>query len=133
MGGEQQDECRPRRAEGVNDSVHCLMIFYVIINVLSDNYLYLCSRKPKHVRIMTAIQLRAELFREMSPLLDSEAAMEKLIKYVKKLSAKKVDPTLMTEEDFFAKLDEAEREIAEGKGIKMLPNESLDEFLRRVG
>jgi phosphoglucomutase len=82
---------------------------------------------------MTAIQLRAELFREMSPLLDSEAAMEKLIKYVKKLSAKKVDPTLMTEEDFFAKLDEAEREIAEGKGIKMLPNESLDEFLRRVG
>ena len=36
-------------------------------------------------------------------------------------------------ESLFAKLDEAEREIAEGKGIKMLPNESLDEFLRRIG
>ena len=38
---------------------------------------------------MTAIQLRAELFREMSPLLDSEAAMTKVLKYVKKLAAKK--------------------------------------------
>lgn len=34
---------------------------------------------------MTAIQLRAELFREMSPLLDSEAAMEKVIAFVKGL------------------------------------------------
>lgn len=38
---------------------------------------------------MTTIQLRAELFREMSPLLDSEAAMTKVLKYVKKLAAKK--------------------------------------------
>jgi hypothetical protein len=39
--GEQQDECRPRRAEDVNGSVHvhCLMIFYVIINVLFGYYL----------------------------------------------------------------------------------------------
>ena len=41
--------------------------------------------KPKHVRIMTAIQLRAELFREMSPLLDSEAAMEKMLAFVRTL------------------------------------------------
>ena len=82
---------------------------------------------------MTAIQLRAELFREMNPLLDSEPALEKMLKYVKKLAAKKQDETLMTKEEFFAKLDEAEREIAEGKGIVMLPNETLDDLLRRVG
>ena len=35
---------------------------------------------------MTAIQLRAELFREMSPLLDSEAAMTKVIAFVKSLA-----------------------------------------------
>lgn len=34
---------------------------------------------------MTAIQLRAELFREMSPLLDSEAAMEKMLAFVRTL------------------------------------------------
>lgn len=34
---------------------------------------------------MTALQLRAELFREMNPLLDSEVAMEKVIAFVKGL------------------------------------------------
>ena len=34
---------------------------------------------------MTAIQLRAELFREMNPLLDSEAALTKVLAFVKDL------------------------------------------------
>ena len=36
---------------------------------------------------MTAIQLRAELFREMNPLLDNESAMTKVIAFVKSLVA----------------------------------------------
>ena len=35
--------------------------------------------------MMTAIQLRAELFREMSPLLDNESAMTKVIAFVKSI------------------------------------------------
>ena len=38
---------------------------------------------------MTAIQLRAELFREMNPLLDNEAAMEKILAYVKTIAPTK--------------------------------------------
>ncbi len=34
---------------------------------------------------MTTIQLRAELFREMNPLLDSEAALTKVLAFVKGL------------------------------------------------
>ena len=82
---------------------------------------------------MTAIQLRAELFREINPILDDEGLMQKLLKYVKKLTTKKEDPTLMTKEEFFARVDEAREQIRRGEGIKMLPNESLDDFLRRVG
>jgi len=41
--------------------------------------------ETKLVRIMTAIQLRAELFREMNPLLDSEVAMMRVITFVKGL------------------------------------------------
>ncbi len=82
---------------------------------------------------MTAVQLRAELFREMNPLLDSEAALEKLIKYVKKLTAKKEDPTLMTKEEFFAKIDKSLEQARQGQVHRMLPDESLDDFLRRVG
>ena len=82
---------------------------------------------------MTAVQLRAELFCEMNPLLDSEAALEKLIKYVKKLTAKKEDPTLMTKEEFFAKIDKSLEQARQGQVHRMLPDESLDDFLRRVG
>ena len=34
---------------------------------------------------MTAIQLRAELFRQMNPLLDNEVAMTKVLEFVKGL------------------------------------------------
>jgi len=82
---------------------------------------------------MTTLELNAQIWRDMAAIADSEPLMKQLAKYLKKLVAKKEDPTLMTKEEFFAKLDEAEREIAEGKGIRMQPGESLDEFLRRVG
>ena len=83
---------------------------------------------------MTAIQLNAELFRTMGEIADDETLMAKLLKYAKKLAAsKKADPTLMTKEEFFAKLERGEEEYRQGKTYKMLPNESLDEFLRRVG
>ena len=38
-----------------------------------------------NIKIMTAIELRAELFREMSPLLDNESAMTKMLAFVKSL------------------------------------------------
>lgn len=82
---------------------------------------------------MTTLELNAQIWCDMAEVADSEPLMKQLAKYLKKLVAKKQDETLMTKEEFFAKLHEAEREIAEGKGIKMLPDESLDEFLRRVG
>ena len=41
----------------------------------------------------------------------------------------KNDPTLMTKEEFFARLEEAEK----GPRIRMLPNETLDDMLTRLG
>ena len=82
---------------------------------------------------MTTIQLNAELFRAMSEIAEDEGLMKKLVKYAKKLAAKKEDPTLMTKEEFFKRVDEAREEIRQGKGIRMLPNESLDEFLMIIG
>lgn len=79
--------------------------------------------------------MNAELFRAMGEIADDETLMAKVLMYVKKLAAqkKKADLTLMTKEEFFRRVDEAREEIRQGKGIKMLPNETLDEFLSRVG
>ena len=82
---------------------------------------------------MTALQLNAELLRELSVIVEDGTLLTKALKYIKKLTAKKDDPTLMSKEEFFRNLDEAERDIANGKGIEMLPDETLDDLLKRVG
>ena len=42
---------------------------------------------------MTAIQLRAELFREMNPMLENEAMLSKMLAFVKKLFAEQMKVT----------------------------------------
>ena len=82
---------------------------------------------------MTALQMNAELFRAMGEIADDETMMAKVLKYVKKLAAQKADPTLMTKEEFFAKLERAEEEYRQGKTYRMLPGENLEDFLKRIG
>ncbi|MBQ9637308.1 MAG: hypothetical protein IJV36_05365 [Prevotella sp.] len=83
---------------------------------------------------MTAIQLNAELYRAMGEIADNETLMAKVLKYVKKLAAQqKADPTLMTKEEFFAKLDKAEQQMERGEYSVMLPGEDLTTHLKRLG
>jgi len=82
---------------------------------------------------MTAVQLNAQIWRDMGILADSEPMMKRVAKYLRKLVAEKeAAPTLLTKEEFFSRVDEARAQIRRGEGIEMLPNESLDEFLERV-
>ena len=56
------------------------------------------------------------------------------LKYLKKLvKVKQEDPTLMTKEEFFARVDEAKAQYDRGEAHVMLPNENLTEYLRRRG
>lgn len=84
-------------------------------------------------KTMTALQMNAELFRSLGVIAEDEGLMAKAVKYLKRLAAKKEDPTLLTREEFFANIEKAEQELAEGKGITMLPGESLEDLLERVG
>ena len=81
---------------------------------------------------MTAIQLREELFRQLNPLLDNEAAMQKIIKYVKKMTSKKEDPTLMSKEEFFARMDKSLEQARSGKVHRIESKEALSQFLNSL-
>ena len=95
--------------------------------------MYLCPQETKYVRIMTAIQMNAELFRAMGEIADDETLMAKVLKYVKKLAAqKKADPTLMTKEDFFKRVDEAREEIRQGKGKRFSNPEEMNAWLNSL-
>lgn len=78
---------------------------------------------------MTAMELNAQIWRDMAEIADNEMLMKQLAKYLKKLVTKKEDPTLMTKEEFFARVDEAKK----GPSYRMLPGEDLTTFLRRLG
>lgn len=79
---------------------------------------------------MTAMEMNAQILRDMAEIADSEPLMKQLAKYLKKLVAqKKADSALMTKAEFFARVDEAKK----GPTYKMLPNEDLTTFLRRIG
>ena len=76
---------------------------------------------------MTAIQLNAmhtQLLQNIGHIADDEALMRRLTAYSKKLAREKeADPTLMTKEEFFARVDEAREEIKQGKYTVLLPDE----------
>lgn len=82
---------------------------------------------------MTAMQLNAEILRNMSLIAEDESMMKQLARYLRKLVAKKEDPTLMTKEEFMAKLERGEEQYRQGKTQRIHPGEDLDTFLKRVG
>ena len=77
--------------------------------------------------------INAEFFQNLGVIAQDEGLMERVAKYVKRLAAKKEDPTLMTKEEFFAKVDRAERQAASGHYSVMLPEEDLTTHLKRLG
>ena len=82
---------------------------------------------------MNSLQLNAELYRAMGQIADDETLMQRVLKYVKKLASKKNDSTLMSKEEFFAKIDQSLEEAKSGHVTRQLPGETLTEMLKRFG
>ena len=83
---------------------------------------------------MTTIELNAELYRNLGTIAEDETMLAKVVKYVRKL-AKQItdDPTRMSKEEFFARIDEAEKQIERGEYTTQLPGESVEDMLKRCG
>ena len=80
-----------------------------------------------------AISLNSDFFYDLSVIAQDEGLLKRAVRYVKKLAKEKLaDPTLMTEEEFFAKLDRAEREIAEGKGTRFTNLDDMHAWLNSL-
>lgn len=82
---------------------------------------------------MTTLQLNAEMLRLMSIVAEDENMLKRAVKYLKTLVGKREDPTLMSREEFFEKIDRGLQQAREGKVTRMLPGETMDDLLRRKG
>lgn len=77
---------------------------------------------------MTAIQMNAEIFRNLSIIAEDEHLLKRVAKYLRKVVAEKEDPTLFTKEEFFARIDKAK----EGPVMEFTSIEELDKHIRSL-
>ncbi len=77
--------------------------------------------------------INAEFFQNVGVIAQDEGLMKRVANYVKRLAAKKEDPTLMTKEEFFAKVDKAKSQYERGEYTTQLPGESVSDMLKRCG
>ena len=89
--------------------------------IWSFAYLFVpLQTETKLVRIMTAIQMNAELFRQLSIIANDETMMAKMLKYAKKLTAKKqaMDETeyLMSSPAMAEIIRQGQEDIKNGRG-----------------
>ena len=82
---------------------------------------------------MTALQLNAEIYRSLGILSEDEGMLKRAAKYLKRLANEIThDPTLMSKDEFFTRVDEAEREIAQGKGIRFTDKAEMNTWLNSL-
>ena len=78
---------------------------------------------------MTAIQMNAEILRNMSIIAEDEKLLKRAAKYLRKLAAEKQgDSSEFTREKFFARVEEARKQ----PGRQFANVEELDQYIRNL-
>ena len=72
--------------------------------------------------------MNTELWQSIGAIADNESLMKRLTRYAKKLVKEKNDSTLMTKEEFLAKIDRAEKQ----PGKRFDSVEELDKYIRNL-
>ena len=104
-----------------------------LLHISEKNCTFAANFDAKEV-IMTALQLNADIYQNLAILSQDESMLEKAAKSLRRLVNKMTeDPTCMTKEEFFARVDRAEQQYARGEYTTQLPGESLEDMLKRCG
>lgn len=82
---------------------------------------------------MTSVQLKTmntELWQSIGAIADNESLMRRLTRYAKRLvKEQENDPTLMTKEEFFARVEEAKK----GPSYELKEGETIEDLIKRLG
>ena len=82
---------------------------------------------------MTVGQLNAEMLRSMSIIAEDENLLKRAVKYLHKLVAeKKADPTEMTREEFFRRIDEGREQIRRGECVRFSDRDEMNKWLNSL-
>jgi len=83
---------------------------------------------------MNAVQLDADILRNLGIIAEDENMLDRVAKYLRRVVKQMTyDPTLMSKKEYFAMLDRSEAQYARGEYTTQLPGESVTDMLRRSG
>ena len=83
---------------------------------------------------MTTAQLDADILRNLGIIAEDENRLDKVAKYLRRVVKQMTeDPTLMSKEEFMARVEKAEQQYARGEYTTQQPGESLEDMLKRCG
>ena len=92
------------------------------------------NRDTERNKIMTALQLNADIYRSLGIIAEDASMLDKVAKYLRRVVKQMTDdPTCMSKEEYFAMLDRSEAQYARGEYDTMKPDEDLTTYLRRKG
>ena len=78
---------------------------------------------------MTALQLNADIYRSLGVISQDESVLRRVAKYLTRVAKQMTDdPTCMTKEEYFRRLDEAEK----GPSRAFASVTELDQYLRSL-
>lgn len=78
---------------------------------------------------MTALQMNAEMLRNLSIIAEDEKLLKRAVKYLRKLAAEKqTDPTAFSKKDFFDRIENARNQ----PGRQFSSVEELDQYIRSL-
>ena len=82
---------------------------------------------------MTALQLNAELYKNLGVIAEDETMMQKVVKYVRKLAKQMTDdPTCMSKEEYFAMLDRSKEQAMRGEVYRFNDKEQMLNWLNSL-
>lgn len=85
-------------------------------------------------KVMTALQLNADIYRSLGIIAEDKTMLDKVAKYLRRVVKQMTDdPTCMSKEEFFARIERAEQQYARGEYTTQLPGESVEDMLKRCG
>lgn len=96
---------------------------------------YLCRQKS--IRAMTTIQitsLSADILRNLGIIAQDETLLKRVARYLHRVARERTQQDgALSREEFLRRIEEAERDIAQGKGVELRHGERLDDLLDRIG
>lgn len=81
---------------------------------------------------MNALQLNADIYNSLSVISLDEGLLKRAATYLKKMAQKKKDETLMTKEEYFAKIDRAMQQAERGEGREFSSKEEMNAWLNSL-